>query len=131
MQSQPDTLLNMDTGLSQWANINKVEVFATIPRLRYSADLHAGKLQVFLAQRYDFVRRVTHLNGFERLSGSDSAKNTAFPGIAENSGKSDRHTSTNALKVVASPPPVKPVHCPPNAGQTAICLASRNDSAHS
>ena len=68
------------------------------------------------------------LNGYPR---SDSAKNTVHDGIGASAGKSDRRTSTNALKIVVAPPLVKPLRHPCNAGQTAICLASRNDSAHS
>jgi hypothetical protein len=62
---------------------------------------------------------------------SNSAKSAVNDGFCANAGKSDRRTSTNALKIVVIPPLVKLLRDPFSAVQTAIWLASRNDSAHS
>jgi hypothetical protein len=93
---------------------------------------------VSAANRYVLFAPRTLTRCFDALTRSESAiqiqmrpKIPLTRGIGHLLEKATGHTSTSALKIVMAQPSRKHLHHRREHCQASICLASRNDSAHS
>jgi hypothetical protein len=122
----------MDKGLLQWANIDKSKSTVTNNSGRFVQRISAPGNCPYFGLGASFSSCVWHRAAtFIGCPVSSSAKSTVHHEFCANAGKSDRCTSTNPLEIVVTPPLVKHLRHPFNAGQGPICLASNNDLAHS